>query len=84
MASSAKPPARIEKRLTVAERKRGYLVVNPSRRQFSLAEVVPFRVRTDDKSFETTVEVIRSLDEYPPTSTNRVSADEYELTMISR
>jgi hypothetical protein len=65
MASSARPPKPIEKNLTVAERKMGYLVVSPRRGQFFPAEGVPFRVRIDNKSFETTVEVIRSLDDGP-------------------
>ena len=71
MASSSEPPNPNEKMPTVAERKRRYLVVNPGRRQFFPAEGVPFRVRIDSQPFETTVEVIRNL-------------DEYELSMISR
>jgi hypothetical protein len=56
MASSARPLKPMEKRLTVAERKRGHLVVNPRRRQFFPAEGIPFRVNIDNKSFQTTIE----------------------------
>ena len=65
MASSGKAPKPYRRRLTIAERKRGYLVLNPRRRLFFPAEGVPFKIKIDDESFETTVEVIRSLDAGP-------------------
>lgn len=63
MDSTAKPPKPIETRQTVTEMKKGYFIVNPKRRQFFPAEGVPFEVGTDDESFKTTIEVIRSMDE---------------------